>query len=37
MGEKETKLIFRKILIAICAMHAEGIVHRDLKPENIMI
>lgn len=28
--------IFRELLSALIAVHAQGIVHRDLKPQNIM-
>ena len=35
-GERQAKLIFKKILIGVRAMHYANICHRDLKPQNIL-
>ena len=35
-GERQAKLIFKKILIGVRAMHNANICHRDLNPRNIL-
>ena len=35
-GERQAKLIFKKILLGVRAMHNANICHRDLKSENIL-
>jgi len=35
--ERQAKLIFKKILNGIRAIHNAGICHRDIKPENILL
>ena len=35
--ELHSKLIFRKILNGVGALHGEGICHRNLKPETILL
>lgn len=34
--EKQLKVIFRQVLLAINHMHLRGICHRDIKPENFI-
>ena len=36
LSEKKAKLIFKKILNGIGAIHNANICHRDIKPENIL-
>ena len=36
-GERQSKLIFKKILEGVIAMHNANICHRDLRPENILL
>ena len=36
-SEKQAKLIFKKILYGVNAIHHANICHRDLKPENILL
>ena len=36
-GERQSKLIFRKILEGVRAIHNANICHRDLRPENILL
>lgn len=35
-GERQAKLIFKKILLGVRVMHNANICHRDLKPGNIL-
>ena len=35
-GERQAKLIFKKILLGVRVMHNANICHRDLKPQNIL-
>ena len=35
--ERQAKLLFRKILNGVQAMHNANICHRDIKPENILL
>jgi len=35
--ERQSKLIFKKILEGVRAMHNANLCHRDLKPENILL
>ena len=37
LKERHAKLIFKKILKGVQAMHNIGICHRDLKPQNILL
>lgn len=37
LPQSQALTIFRNLLEAVGAIHAEGIAHRDLKPDNIMI
>ena len=37
LGERRAKLIFRKIVLGIQAIHNANICHRDIKMENIYL
>ncbi|KAF9959068.1 hypothetical protein BGZ65_000879 [Modicella reniformis] len=37
LREKDTKLYFAEMVMAIDALHQQGYIHRDLKPENFLI
>ena len=37
LTERHTKLLFRKILNGVQAMHNANICHRDIRPENIIL
>lgn len=36
IGEEETAVIIRKLLLAIAFMNEKGVCHRDIKPENVL-
>ncbi|XP_012275239.1 serine/threonine-protein kinase Chk2 [Orussus abietinus] len=37
LSEKNAKLIFYQVVLAVDYLHTRGITHRDLKPENILL
>ncbi|XP_076283296.1 ovarian-specific serine/threonine-protein kinase Lok [Lasioglossum baleicum] len=37
LSEKNAKLIFYQVVLAVSYLHDSGITHRDLKPENILL
>ncbi|XP_033232087.1 ovarian-specific serine/threonine-protein kinase Lok isoform X2 [Belonocnema kinseyi] len=37
LSDKNAKLIFYQVALAVQYLHSEGITHRDLKPENILL
>lgn len=37
LGDTETAIIIRQVVLAIAFLHNKNIVHRDLKPDNIMM
>ncbi|XP_043484475.1 ovarian-specific serine/threonine-protein kinase Lok-like [Leptopilina heterotoma] len=37
LSDRNAKLIFYQVALAVQYLHSEGITHRDLKPENILL
>jgi calcium-dependent protein kinase len=37
LSEKDSAIVIRQIISAICYSHDNNVVHRDLKPENILL
>lgn len=37
LGDRNAKMIFYQVALAVQYLHSEGITHRDLKPENILL
>lgn len=34
---RQILLLFRQIVMAVCASHNAGVIHRDIKPDNVII
>ncbi|KZT59627.1 Pkinase-domain-containing protein [Calocera cornea HHB12733] len=37
LSEKETRIIFGQLCLAVAYIHGKGVVHRDLKLENVLL